>query len=177
MADSSGGSATPAASDGADGEQTRLSWKERELVSALRRVANARSQVEQLEAAGAGRPPVEPADAARLEQIEEELARLRRKAQGRFGANAARERLGEVEVEQRLLLERLGFESYDEFRASTDSRGGAAEAVDPVLLDFSKRELADAEEALQQVLAMPDADETAETPETPALIDLRAEGE
>jgi hypothetical protein len=151
---------------------TRLSWKERELVTALRRLANARSQVTQLEEAMAGPTLPSPADMARIRELEAELEPLRRKAQSRFGGGGARERLAEVEAEQNRLLEAAGFASLDELdRAAAESSSDGHEG-DPVLLEFARRELSDAETALQEVLALPD-EEVIE--EEPPVVDLRSD--
>jgi hypothetical protein len=145
----------PSSSSGGGTTPGRLSFKERELLTALRRLANAQSQVKALEDKQAAAHRWDPADAARVEELEAELSKLRSKASSRFGGGAARERIPQAELEQRLVLDRLGFASYEEFRAA-DRKPPPEDQVDPVFLDFARRELAGAEEAYQQVLALPD---------------------
>ena len=142
-----------------EGDDPRLSWRDRELLTALRRLANSQAQVQGLEAAlelQRGVRVPDPADVDRIESLEAELTKLRGKAGSRFGGSAARERIPEVEAQQRLVLERLGFSTYDEFRSAGGLAVPAAEPVDPAFVDFARRELAAAEEAYEQLLSMPD---------------------
>jgi hypothetical protein len=154
-----------------DGDEPRLSWRERELLTALRRLANSQAQVRSLEEAmrnqSAVAPP-EPGDVERIEALESELEKLRAKAAGRFGGGAARDRLPEVEMQQRLVLERLGFESYDDFVVAGRRPVRADERVDPAILDFARRELHAAEETYAELLAMPD--DVDEAPAAPQRI-------
>jgi hypothetical protein len=140
-------------------DETRLSWRDRELLTALRRLANSQAQVQALEAAlelQRGVHVPDPADVDRIETLESELAKLRAKAGSRFGGGAARDRLPEVEAEQRAVLERLGFHTYAEFRSAGGLAVPVADPVDPAFVDFARRELADAEQAYEQLLSMPD---------------------
>ncbi|WP_334144909.1 hypothetical protein, partial [Rhabdothermincola sp.] len=140
-------------------DEPRLSFKEREMLTALRRLANARSQLSQLEeklAAQQQRDSWDPGDLERVEELQRELDKLRQKAQSRFGGGSARERLAKVELEQRLILDRLGVGSFEDLEALRRSPTSTADEVDPVFVQFARRELAAAEEAYRQVLLLPD---------------------
>ena len=98
--------------EAAEADVPRLSWREKELVAALKRLAGAQSQVALLEerlAAQARATVPDPDDARRLEQLEAELVKLRHKANSRFGGASALDRLAELDMQQRLVLDRLGF--------------------------------------------------------------------
>jgi hypothetical protein len=139
-------------------DEPRLSFKERETLLALRRLANARSQLDQLEeqlAATSRAPSWDPDDLARAESYQREIDELATKAHSRFGGGNARARLTEVEMQQRLLLDRLGVASYDELR-DTERVAPGGPTVDPAFVDFARRELESAAEAYRQVLSMPD---------------------
>lgn len=158
--------ADPTASS--DDDAPRLTWRERELITALRRLANSRAQVGALEEAqrdGPAPPRAEPGDVELVDRLHHELERLRAKASSRFGGGSARDKLPDVEMQQRLVLERLGFGSYEEFVAAGRRPAPRPDPVDPAILDFARKELAAAEEAYAALLAMPD-DESA------AAIDL-----
>jgi hypothetical protein len=153
-------------------DEPRLSFKERETLLALRRLANARSQLDQLEeqlAAATREPSWDPDDLARAEAYQREIDELATKAHSRFGGGTARARLAEAEMQQRLVLERLGVTSYDELRTA-ERVAPIGPAIDPAFVDFARRELASAEEAYRQVLAMPD--EPAPEPGLVEPIDL-----
>jgi hypothetical protein len=138
-------------------DEPRLSFKDREMVIALRRLANARSQLSHLEeqmAANASARVVDPAELARLEAYQADIDKLTVKAGGRFGGGAARARLSEVEMQLRLALERLGVASIDELRTKGSSPSEVT--VDEGVLDFARRELAAAEQGYREVLALPD---------------------
>lgn len=140
-------------------DEPRLSWRDRELLAALRRVANSRVQVQSLEAAVArqrGVEPADPADPGRAQELHDELVKLRAKGTSRFGGGAARDRIPDVELELRLVLERLGYSSYAAFEAGGRRPAPDPDHVDPALVDFAHRELEAAERAYEQVLAMPD---------------------
>lgn len=170
-------------------DEPRLSFKEREMLVALRRLANARSQLAQLEeklAAQQQRAAWDPDDLARVDSYQQEIEKLRQKAQSRFGGASARERLAEAELQQRLILERLGAASYEELQELRRAPASAADEVDPVFVEFARRELAAAEEAYRQVLLLPDEadpavvssvddgllDDLPEIPDYPPPIDL-----
>lgn len=144
-------------------DEPRLSWRDRELLAALRRVANSRAQVQSLEAALERQREVEPPDPedpARAQELHAELGRLRAKATSRFGGGAARDRIPDVELQLRLVLERLGYQSYGEFEAGGRRAAPDPDHVDPALVDFAHRELEAAEKAYEELLAMPDDDES-----------------
>jgi hypothetical protein len=151
----------------AEGSDPRLSWRDRELLTALRRLANSRAQVAGLEATTAARaqvPVPDPADVRRMHDLEDELVRLRAKATARFGGGAARDRIPEVEMQQRLVLERLGYDTLAELDRAVEEAADAPDPVDPAIVDFARRELAAAEEAYEQLLAMPDDEDDALPP-------------
>jgi hypothetical protein len=131
-----------------------LTWAEQEVVDALRRLARAQSDLADLEAraAEATTPTFEAADVERLEQLQGQLDQARAKANGRFSRAAARERLDELETAERLILERMGVDSYGEFRTAISAP--LVEAVDPQMLAFAQRELASAREAWLEVQAL-----------------------
>ena len=62
----SGDSSTPPD----EGDEHRLSWRDRELLSALRRLANSRAQVQSLEAELKSQSSVAPPDPADVRQVE-----------------------------------------------------------------------------------------------------------
>lgn len=143
------------------------------MVTCLRRVANARSQLATLEAA-AGGPAVDAADVARLEELAAEAEALHKKAKSRFGGGAARDRLTEIEGQERLLLAELGVADLADARARLLSTGD----VDATLLEFTRNELRQAEAELAEVLAMDVPDAEAEPAADDAAgddIDLRDE--
>jgi hypothetical protein len=162
-----------------DGEP-RLSWRERELLTALRRVANARAQVQALDEATqrhASGPAPLPGDVERVDELERELAKVRAKASSRFGGGSARDRLPQLEAQQRIVLERLGFDRYDEFVAAGKRVPVAAEPVDPAIVDFAHRELEAAETAYAELLSMPDdVDESPAAPLFPHKRDFGSTG-
>jgi hypothetical protein len=142
--------------------ETTLSWQEREIIGALRRLANARSNVLGLEAQ-AGGPPLDAQDVARAEALAGERAELRPKADSRFGGSGARERIAAIEGELRLVLDRLGVGDLDELRERVARQG--SDAVDPQVLDFARRELDGALQAWREIrdLELP--------PSEPASVD------
>jgi hypothetical protein len=135
----------------------KMSWQERETMLSLARLANARANLATLEEQAAG--PVDrlatadPVDRARVEAIETEIDKLRAKARGRFGAGA-REKIGELELQQRLILDRIGFPSFDAYRAAVDTPVDAVVGVDATQLEMARREFADAERAFIEITSM-----------------------
>jgi hypothetical protein len=138
-----------------DNAASKPSWHEREITLALQRLANARAQLALLEeqggAAAPAAEPVDPADLARATELQADIAKLTSKASGRFGASSARAKLEVAERELQALLERHGAGSVADLQAD---RSPAAAAVDPTMLDFARRECADAEKAFLEVAAM-----------------------
>jgi len=137
---------------------TRPSWQEREIKLALQRLATAREHLAILEeraAAATGPDPsaADPADVAKAHQLQADIDALRPKAAGRFGGGAARARISELEVSLHLVLDRLGFASYELFVTGID-RPPPAPAVDADALRFAQREFADAEASFLEVVAM-----------------------
>ena len=103
-----------------------------------------------------------------VNQLQADIAKLTAKASGRFGASAARAKLDDCQRELRLVLDRLGVDDLDDLSSPFTDAGSA---VDPTVLDFARRECADAEQAFLEVAAMviPDAE--------PATSDADADGE
>ena len=96
-------------------------------------------------------------------------------------------------MEQRLVLERLGHDSYDAFVAAGRRPAPNPDRVDPAIVDFARRELEAAEKAYAELLSMPDdafEEPAAERPrltkrdfgtepvddDLPTTIDLTSEG-
>jgi len=144
-------------SDGgaADGAPA-LSWAERETLDALKRLASAQSQLQALEErAAAVSPRIDPADGQRLEHVHGEVVAARAKASGRFGRAAARERLEQLEMNERLVLDQLGLPDYDAYRrALTGGSTPGPDPVDPQVLAFARQELASAQRAWLEIQAM-----------------------
>ena len=154
-----------------------LTWAEQEVVDALKRLARAQSDLADLEARAAETttPTFEAADVERLEQLQGPLAQARAKAGGRFGKAHARERLGELVMAERLVLDRMGVDSYDDYRSEIEAPH--VEAVDPQVLAFAQRELASARTAWLEVQALeiPPVEEPEPLPEPEVTIDLTVE--
>ncbi|HEY5155690.1 MAG TPA: hypothetical protein VIJ47_13200 [Acidimicrobiales bacterium] len=147
-----------------------LSWAEQEVLTALKRLARAQSNLQALEGQHGPAPrSFDPADADRLDALAADLRHARSKASGRFAKGAARERVEELEMNERLLLDRLGVASYDDYRAIVDAPPPAIEAADPAVLAFARQELASAQEAWLSVQAMevPDEEPVEEPAEAP----------
>ncbi len=173
---------------GADSDDAKLSWREREVVAALKRLANAQLQVAQIDvqlasAATSDAPAeIDVADAAALEELAGELAKLAKKSQSRFGGGAARGRVAELEAQQQAVLGRMGFASYDDYLATKDrseaAQPSASGGIDPVVEGFARRELAAAEAAYRELLELPDEvdDEVADDAEDGGATDADAPG-
>ena len=134
----------------------RIGWHEKELVSALQRLGVARTRLAALEAQAGETQSVgfDPEEAAHLEQLHAELEEARRKASGRFGKRHA-DRVESLEVNERLVLDRLGVASYDEFvQVRAERVHTTVEVVDPVVLEFARREVADAEAAFLELQSL-----------------------
>ena len=145
-----------------------LSWAEQEVLTALKRLARAQSQLQALEAQVApARRTFDPVDAGRLDALAVELVQARSKASGRFAKGAARDRVSELEMSERLLLERLGVSSYAEYRAVVDAPAPTTEPVDDAVLSFARQELASAQQAWLDVQAF----DMPADPEPPAQAD------
>lgn len=168
------------AGDGA-ADRAELSWQERELIAALRRVALAQSQLQTLEEAAAEAVPAVPFDheaLRELESIHAELVAARDKGRSRFGGGHARERAAQLEQRQQELLDRLGATSVVEAQAMA-ATPPPAEVVDPAVLDFARREVLAATKAWDEVRALdlpPSDDEPTGTDEGPGadVVDLRS---
>ena len=139
----------------------RPSWQEREIALALQRLASARVRVasleEQLASPAATVAAADPADIDRVEALQAEIVKLQPKASSRFGGGNARHRIDELLVQQRLVLERLGFDSYDAYHA-VGARPDAAPAVDPDVMAFAVAEFESAQQAFLDVSTMVIAD-------------------
>jgi hypothetical protein len=146
------------------------SWHEREIAQALQRLANARAQLATLEEQAAeapARPDPDPADVARARSLQADITKLTAKASGRFGGSGARAKLADAQAELAAVLDRIGVADLDELAAG----GPSAPTVDPTVLDFARRECADAEEAFLAVAAMviPDAEDEPEQPDAEVI--------
>ncbi len=134
-------------------EGAALSWQERELVNALKRLANARSQLSALEEQSrSGSRSIDQADIDALRETRYELAQARQKGKARFGGGSARERSERLELDERLILERMGFATYEEFEHWRTQPQQAS--IDPVIVEFARHELADAEAAWYEIQAL-----------------------
>lgn len=137
----------------------RPTWHEREIALALQRLATAREHLAILEQRGAHAvqatetAAANPADVTRAHEVQADIDALRPKAAARFGGGAARARIDELEVSLHLVLDRLGFASYEQFILGA-TPPSAAPAVDPDALRFAQREFADAERSFLEVVAM-----------------------
>jgi hypothetical protein len=164
-------------SNHADG---RMSWHEKELVAALKRLVVARERLQVLEeqAQEPALPVLDPADVARAHELQEQIAVLRQKVSG-FRGGRYRDDLDALIMQERLVLDRLAVASHEEL-ADRLRRVGTApvNVVDPTVLEFARRELAAAEQAFLDVQTM-DVPTEPEQPEGPAegpSIDLRDDG-
>jgi len=147
------------------------SWHEREITQALQRLANARANLATLEeqaATAPARAEPDPGDVTRAAELQADITKLTAKASGRFGGSGARARLADAQAELAAVLGRLGVSSLDELQPG----GGApTPSVDPTVLDFARRECADAEQAFLEVAAMviPDAESEPEAPDAEVI--------
>ena len=138
----------------------RMNWHEKELLGALKRLVAARERLEALEEqAGVSSVTFDPDDVARLEAITADLTRARQKAGERFGKKWA-DKVDGLELNQRLVLDRLGLDSYEAFQSQRRQFDTVPPSViDPTVLEFARRELASAEASfleLQMVEIIPD---------------------
>jgi hypothetical protein len=150
-------------------EPADLSWHERETLAALRRVANARSQ---LAAREAEVPPVplDPDTCRELEPTHAELAKARAKSSSRFGGASARSRAADLEAREQQLLASLDLTTFDDYVTRRDQP--PLPIADPAIIDFARRELQAAEAAWLEVQTMVIPDDAPE-PEAPERPDLR----
>ena len=121
---------------------SKPSWHEREITQALQRLANARANLATLEEqvdAAVDHPAPDPADLARAAELQAEATKLISKASGRFGGSSARAKLEVVQRDLRVVLDRLGVERIEDLDVATTPTG-----VDPTVLDFARRECAQA---------------------------------
>jgi hypothetical protein len=136
-------------SDTDDDAGRTMSWHEKELVAALKRLVAARERLAALEAQAGTTVSTgfDPDDEARLDELHAELVHARQKASGPFGRRWS-DKVESLEMNERLVLDRLGVASYEEFRSQRVERPATTvELVDPVVLDFARRELQTAEAA------------------------------
>jgi len=145
-----------------------MTWYERELVTALKRLADAQNRLAALDltAVPVATPPrVDEADVERLRSLEVEIAALTGKSKGRFGGSGARDKIAELQLQERLILDRIGCADLDEaVAASSAAATPAVEAVDATMLEFARRELADAQKNWLEVQAL-DIPDVVEEPE------------
>jgi hypothetical protein len=168
----------PTDGDPSASSTARPTWQEREIALALQRLASARVRVASLEeemaTPAATVATADPADLERLETLQGEIAKLRPKASSRFGGGNARQRIDELEVQQRLVLERLGVDSYEDYLAIAD-QPVAPPAVDPDVMAFAIAEFESAQKAFLEVSTMviADADPDDEVFERRDVIEAR----
>ncbi len=133
---------------------TSASFEDRALVTALRRVALARSQLEALTEAVRATLPAPEFDHAALRELElvhDDLVHARDRARSRFGGHA-RHRVAELEARHDELLGRLGAGTLVEAQA-LEAHPPPSPGFDPSVVDFARRELAEASRALDELLA------------------------
>jgi len=133
-----------------------LSWAEQETLDALKRLAGAQSQLQALEDRASATPPaIDPTAGSRLEQIHAEVVAARAKASGRFARGAARDRLEQLEMNERLVLDQVGVADYEAYRRlAAAAAAPGPDPVDPQVLAFARQELASAQQAWLEVAAM-----------------------
>ncbi|MCU0269459.1 MAG: hypothetical protein MUF83_12560 [Acidimicrobiales bacterium] len=143
-------------------EAPTMTWLEEETLTTLRRLANARARLAELEARIVStvpdEVPIDPADLELARELHEEIESLRPRAAHRLAGRVARNRLEGVELHLRLVLDRLGYATYDDFVEAGRRPAVTAPDVDPVALEFARRELASAEHAWAEVQALGLAD-------------------
>lgn len=142
-----------------DDAEVTLDWYEEETLRSLKRLAQARAYLAELEAqdAAAQAAPLVVADQHdidRLAELQAEIDRLRPKTRARFGAEKARSQIDELEMQMRLILDRIGFETYDDFLDAGAVLPPTVEPVDPTVLEFARREVAAAEAAWAELMAV-----------------------
>ncbi len=136
-----------------DGAGRSMSWHEKELLAALKRVVTARERLATLEAQAGTvvSTGFDPDDVARLEEVHADLVHARQKASGPFGRRWT-DKVEALEMNERLILDRLGVATFEELRAARAERPATSvELVDPVVLDFARRELQAAESAFLEL--------------------------
>jgi hypothetical protein len=155
-----------------------MSWHEKELLGAHKRLVTARERLAVLEeqAQEPAVPVLDPADLRRAEELQTQIVALRHKVNG-FRGGRYRDDLDSLVMQERLVLDRLGVATHDEL-AERMRRVGAApvNVVDPTVLEFARRELAAAEQAFLDVQTMdvPPAQQDDEDEDEPESdIDLR----
>ncbi len=170
--------ATPAEGEAPASETSEptLSWTEREMLDSLRRLARARAQLAAAEGhTGDARPrPFDPAAVAELERIHRELVEARAKATGRFAKGGARQRVRDLELAERQVLDHLKMATYEDYQARAAALPSAPAEVDPDVVAFAQRELASAERGWREARALewPTPDPTDPAPAAEPEIDL-----
>jgi hypothetical protein len=150
------GSAGGAGDAGDAGGPAEVSWQDREMIGALRRLALARSQLQTLTDAAAEAPPApvfDTAALAELEQVHADLVAARDKARSRFGGGHARHRVADLEQRQTELLAHLGADTIEAARHEA-AMPPTTDVVDPAVLAFAERELAAATRELAELRAL-----------------------
>jgi len=157
-------------------DRPALSWAEREVLGALRRLARAQANLAAAEASveATDAATFDPADVDRLEQVHVELAAARAKASGRFAKGSARQRARDLETTERLVLGRMGVGSYEEYRSLVAARAGS-QVVESEVIDFARRELASAQQAWREVQALEVADSDTSVFDPTPEIDLTSD--
>ncbi len=128
----------------------------RDPADLLRRIEQARIQLERLEAAAAPRK-IDPADVAELERVHDTVLDADSKvSSSRVGGRAARQRLDEVVAVEQAILDRMGFPTYSSFALAQSAPGPDPETR--VELEATRTELADCEAAYRAAMAANESD-------------------
>jgi hypothetical protein len=157
-----------------------LTWAEQEIIGALRRLARAQAQVDDIRARRRSHQPrtFDPADVERLEQLQAQLTVARIEASGRFVKGATRQALRDLERAERRVLDRLQMATYDDYRARVQSLASSEVPVEPAMAAFADRELEAAWAEWRAVRSLPaiqvPVDDADEAPEP--VIDLTTSG-
>jgi hypothetical protein len=152
-----------------------MSWHEKELLGALKRLVTARERLAVLEeqAQGPAATLLDPEDVRRARDLQTEIVALRHKVGG-FRGGRYRDELDALLVQERLVLDRLGVASYDELSDRLRRVGNApVPVVDPTVLEFARRELAAAEQGFLEVQTMEVLPEEEPESDDESDIDLR----
>jgi hypothetical protein len=142
-----------------------LTWEEQETLAGLRRLARAQAQL--VAAEGEAPEPTRPFDpvaVAELERVHGQLAEARVRASGRFAKGSTRNRVRELELAERQVLDHLKMATYEDYRARA-AGARSATAADPDVVAFARRELEAAERGWQELREL-------EVPSTTPDIDL-----
>ncbi|MCU1356272.1 MAG: hypothetical protein JWM89_1690 [Acidimicrobiales bacterium] len=114
-------------------------------LAAEERVAMAKRAVVEAES-DFNQPVLTPEQIAKVEAAHNAVLEAQDRTEGRFGGGRSRKRLDEIRIEERRVLERLGFSTYADYMMSSSSRGvGPANRA---ILETARSQLAHANEDL-----------------------------